>query len=90
MSTSRNHRLVALTDEQRTNHRRLGQHCTRGCQQDAVASAEFEFVTGRSGRIGTRSSLVCADHANAFAAKHGIANPAVHPPEHADPQGAGT
>ncbi len=67
------HRLREATEREIEFRRDMGWACsTTSCGEPVTHFTVYQFTTGRSGRVGTRETGVCAQHAEKFAAKHGL------------------
>jgi hypothetical protein len=59
---------------------------TPKCRERVAYEIRYSYVTGRAGRVSWAAKNVCAQHAERFAAKHGIEITDAPPREHASQQ----
>jgi hypothetical protein len=79
-----NHRVFRLPDKTIDYNDRFGGTCraTRKCEVLATHLTEYDYVTGRSGRVSDSGKQVCQPHAEKFATKHGVT---IEPPRASAP-----
>jgi hypothetical protein len=71
MGKSWDHAVQVLTAESRERY--SYRHCASGkCAEPVTHLVTFKVITGRAGRVGSQSRLICDGHAEKFADKHEI------------------
>jgi len=72
-----NYRIKLLPPDKRGNFFRCA---AARCQEWAIYLGQYDYITGRAGRMGTSNRPLCRVHAEKWARKHGLELPEV---EHA-------
>lgn len=73
MGSSWDHAVRRLTEEEIAFRVRQDWPCSTGkCRETVSHATSYRYVTGRGGRVSFSERLVCAAHAERFAAKHEV------------------
>ncbi len=64
-----------MTEDEQARYRRLGWDCTGKCEQPAVYETAYNYITGRSGRVGSARRNACTQHGKKFAERHNLELP---------------